>query len=171
DYGGGEEQQAPISSQVLQLLAKRGLRTPAPEGSAREMLQKVAREQLVNYQQQQAQPTKQTYGGFDAQASQGQFDPNTELVPDLPPPEKKKEEEGYGQALVRGFLRAGENAKATADVLKGQKPKTSKVEEAEFEKPFELKDVKDPALLTKKMIFGLSKGTPELAGMILGGTV
>ena len=52
DYGGGEEQQAPISSQVLQLLAKRGLRTPAPEGSAREMLQKVAREQLANYQQQ-----------------------------------------------------------------------------------------------------------------------
>jgi len=171
DYGGGEEQQAPISSQVLQLLAKRGLRTPAPEGSAREMMQKVAREQLANYQQQQAQPAKQTYGGFDAQASQGQFDPNTELVPDLPPPEKKKEEEGYGQALVRGFLRAGENAKATADVLKSQKPKTSKVEEAEFEKPFELKDVKDPALLTKKMIFGLSKSAPELAGMILGGTV
>ena len=153
------------------MLVERGTRTPAPAGSGRAILQDLVRQRLAERERQTtAAPSRITYGGFDANALSSQVDFNgPELQYEAPPQEKPKEEEGYGAALVRGFLRAGEDAKATAALVKGEKPKPSKVAEAEFEKPIEMGDFLSPGVLTKKLVFGLSKSSPEMAGMIAGG--
>jgi len=129
-YGGGGDDLAGAGAALARM-------RPAPAGSARAALRQTLEQRLAERQAAPAAPAGFGVIGRDPAALERMIVPDAgEVMYTRPEPEKPPEEERtWTSILGRGLQRANEGLMQGKDIAEGKKPRTSKTEAAEYEKP------------------------------------